>query len=102
MGTVLVTAEMKDISLVQLPYPWFCPKPHPQCGEDGIFAEGGWASLLASCSDAPQWLPREARQRPLGQAVWLWHDTAELRPKCVSAVAQPAVIHTRPWPSPRR
>ena len=56
--------------------------------------------LLLGCPPQPCRLPREASQRPVDQAVWLWPDFAE--PKCVSAGTQPAMIHTRPWPSPRR
>lgn len=48
-------------------------------------------SPLASCSGVPQWLPREARQRPLGQAGWLWQDPAELKPRCLPALAGPAL-----------
>lgn len=103
MGAVLVIAETKDIDPVQLPCPRFCPKLHQQRGEEeGTSAEWGWVSLFASCSGASQWLPREARLRLLGQAVWLWQDPAELRPRCVSAPAWPAVIQPRHQPSPRR
>lgn len=41
IGAILVTAETKDRSLVQLPCPWFCPEPHPQCGKDRVFGEEG-------------------------------------------------------------
>ena len=56
------------------------PKAIPHSVE--IFAEGGWASLLASCSSTPpSGFPGRPGRGLWARPVWFWRDPAELRPE---------------------